>query len=227
MGEFPGQRANRVFREKPIFAIAYLYSDFNENFSPILKTVDGDFNVAEMLAALVYLKSSLQFNEARIFNSLQMPSPTVTNGLPRYATIGYSKKTIKIFPIFSYTCGYLLNKIHNADKSKAGYTSQEWESVLDELEINNSGIETLGSEVYSSVKETLKEIEELHLQLEKKVAKELLAETLDTAEKVLMGDHVEIIFEERIIKVAQQITADYLPKQLESFTKILKGYLQN
>ena len=227
MGNLPGQRANRVSREKPVFAISYLYSDFNENFSPILKPVDGDFSVAEMLATLVYLKSSSQLNEARIFNSLQMPSPTLANGLPRYAAIGYSKKSIKISPIFSYTCWYLLNKIHNVNKSKAGYISQDWGSVLNELEINNSGIETLGSEVYSSVHETLKEIEELHLRLEKKVVKELQAETLDTVEKLLIGDHAKQIFEERIIKAAQQITEDYLPKQLESFKKILKGYLQN
>jgi|GEM_PF-4423713 len=227
MGDFPGQRANRFFRKKPVFAISYLYSDFNENFCPILKTVDGDFSVAEMLAMLVYLKSSSQFNEARIFNSLQMPSPTVDNGLPRYAAIGYSKKSIKIYPIFCYTCWYLLNKIHNVNKSKAGYISQDWESVLEELEINNSGIEILGSDVYSSVNETLKEIEELHLHLEKKVVNELLVETLDTAEKLLMGNNIEIIFEERIIKAAKQITEEYLPKQLESFTKILNSYLKN
>ncbi|TGE32223.1 hypothetical protein [Desulfosporosinus sp. Sb-LF] len=227
LGDFPGRRANRVSRKKPVFAISYMYSDFDENFSPILKTVDGDFRVAEMLATLVYLKSSSQFNEARIYNSLQMPSPTVANGLPRYATIGYSKKSLKISPIFSDTCWYLLNKIRNVNKSKAGYISQDWESVLSELEINNSGIETLESEVYSSVHETLKEIEELHLRLEKKVVKELLAETLDTVEKLLIGDHAKLIFEERIIKAAQQITENYLPKQLESFKKIIKGYLQN
>ncbi len=227
LGDLPGRRANRISRKKPFFAISYLYSDFDENFSPILKTVEGDFSVAEMLATLVYLKSSSQFNEARIFNSLQMPSPTVANGLPRYAAIGYSKKTIKIFPIFSDTCWYLLHKIRNVNKGKAGYISQDWESVLNELEINNSGIETLGSEIYSSIHETLKEIEELHLRLEKKVAKELLAETLDTVEKLLIGDYAKQIFEERIIKMAQQITEDYLPKLLESFKKILKGYLQN
>lgn len=227
LGDLPGRRANRVSRKKPVFSISFLYSDFDENFSPILKTVDGDFSVAEMLATLVYLKSSSQFNEARIFNSLQMPSPTVANGLPRYAAIGYSKKSIKISPIFSDTCWDLLNKIRNINKSKAGYISQDWESVLNELEINNSGIETLGSDVYSSVHETLKEIEELHLRLEKKVVKELLAETLDTVEKLLIGDYAKLIFEERIIKAAQQITEDYLPKQLESFKKIIKGYLQN
>lgn len=227
LGDIPGRRANRVSCKKPIFAISYLYSDFDENFSPIIKTTDGDFSVAEMLATLVYLKSSSQFNEARIFNSLQMPSPTVVNGLPRYAAIGYSKKSIKISPIFSDTCWYLLNKIRNVNKSKAGYISQDWESVLNELEIDSSGIETLGSEVYSSVHETLKEIEELHLRLEKKVVKELLSETLDTVEKLLMGDYAKQIFEERIIKTAQQITEDHLPKQLESFKKIFKGYLQN
>ena len=227
MVDLPGKRANRLTRNKPIFTISYLYSDFNENFSPILKAVDGDYSVAEMLATLVYLKSSSQFNEARIFYSLQMPSPTVVNGLPRYAAIGYSKKSIKISPIFSDTCWYLLNKISNFNKSKAGYISQDWESVLNELEITKSEIETIGSEVYSSVHETLKEIEELHLRLERKVVKELLAETLDTVEKLLIGDHAKLIFEERIIKAAQQITEDYLPKQLESFKKIIKGYLQN
>ena len=225
--DFPGQRGNRISRETPIFAISYLYSDFNENSAPILKTVDGDFSVAEMLATLVYLKSSFQLNEARIFNSLQMPSPTVANGLPRYAAIGYSKKTIKISPLFSYTCWHLLNKIYNTNKSKAGYISQDWESVLNELEINNSGLETLGSEVYSSVNETLKEISELHLHLGKEVVKGLLAETLDTAEKVLIGDVVERIFKERIITVAQKITEEYLSKQLERFAKILESYLQN
>ena len=227
MRDFPGQRANRVVCQKPIFAISYLCSDFNENSSPILKTADGDFNVAEMLAMLVYLKSSSQLNEARIFHSLQMPSPTVTNGLPRYATIGYSKKSLKISPIFSDTCWYLLNRIRSVNKSKAGCLSQDWESVLNELEINNSGIETLGSEVYASVHEALREIEELHLRLEKKVVKELLAETLDTVEKLLIGDHARQIFEERIVKTARKITEDYLPKQLESFKKIIKGYLQN
>ena len=225
--DFPGQRGNRVSRETPIFAISYLYSDFNENSTPILKTVDGDFSVAEMLATLVYLKSSFQLNEARIFNSLQMPSPTVTNGLPRYAAIGYSKKTIKISPLFSYTCWHLLNKIYTVNKSKAGYICQDWESVLNELEINNSGLETLSSEVYSSVNETLKEISDLHLRLGKDVVKELLAETLDTAEKVLIGDVVERIFKERIIKTSQEITEEYLSKQLESFAKILKSYFQN
>ena len=227
LGDLPGQRANRLTRNKPVFTISYLYSDFDENFSPILKTVDGDYSVAEMLATLVYLKSSSQFNEARIFYSLQMPSPTVVNGLPRYAAVGYSKKSIKISPIFSDTCWYLLNKISNVNKSKAGYISQDWESVLNELEITKSEIETIGSEVYSSVHETLKEIEVLHLRLERKVVKELLAETLDTVEKLLIGDHAKLIFEERILKAAQQITEDYLPKQLESFKKIIKGYLQN
>ncbi|HEY8910260.1 MAG TPA: hypothetical protein VIM51_08270 [Desulfosporosinus sp.] len=227
MTDFPGQRANRVSRERPVFAIAYLYSDFDETFSPILKTVDGDYSVAEMLATLVYLKSSSQFNEARIYNSLQMPSPSMTSGLPRFAALGYSKKSIKISPIFSDTCWHLLNKIRNVNKSKAGYISQDWESVLNELEINTSGIETLGSEVYSSVQETLKDIEDLHLRLEKKVVKELLAETLDTVEKLLIGDHAKQIFDQRILKAAQRITEGYLPKQLECFKKIMKGYLQN
>ena len=227
LGDLPGRRANRVFRKKPFFAISYLYSDFDENFSPILKTVEGDFDPAEMLASLVYLKSSSQFNEARIFNSLQMPSPTVVNGLPRYATIGYSKKTLKISPIFSDTCWCLLHEIRNINQSKAGYLNQDWEALVNELEINNSGLETLRSELFSSIHETLKEIEELHLHLEKKVHKELLSETLDTVEKLLMGDHAKLIFEERIIKASQQITEGYLPKQLESFAKILKGYLQN
>ena len=229
MGDLPDQRANRVFCEKPVFAISYLYSDFNENSSPILNTVDGDLSAAEMLATLVYLKSSScsQFNEARIFNSLQMPSPSMANGLPRYAAIGYSKKSIKISPIFSYTCWYLLNKIYTVNKSKAGYISQDWESVLNELEINNSEIETLGSEVYSSVNETLKEIEELHLHLKKEVVKELLVETLDTVEKLLIGNNAKMVFEERIINAAKQITEEYLPKQLEHFSKILESYLQN
>ncbi|SPF42919.1 conserved hypothetical protein [Candidatus Desulfosporosinus infrequens] len=225
--DFPGQRANRVSCEKPIFAISYLYSDFNENSSPILMTVDGDFSVAEMLATLVYLKSSSQLNEARIFNSLQMPSPALVNGLPRYAAIGYSKKTIKISLLFSYTCWYLLNKIYNANKIKAGYISQDWESVLNELEVNNSGLETLDSKVYSSVHETLKEMSELHIHLGKDVVAELLTETLNTAEKVLLGDSVELMFKERIMKASQQITEEFLPRQLESFGKILKGYLQN
>ncbi|MDR3584056.1 MAG: hypothetical protein P4L59_01870 [Desulfosporosinus sp.] len=151
----------------------------------------------------------------------------MANGLPRYAAIGYSKKTIKISPLFSYTCWHLLNKIYNTNKSKAGYISQDWESVLNELEINNSGLETLGSEVYSSVHETLQEISELHLHLGKDVVKELLVETLDTAEKVLIGDVVERIFKERILKTSQEITAKYLSKQLERFAKILKSYLQN
>ncbi|MDR3541554.1 MAG: hypothetical protein P4L69_11420 [Desulfosporosinus sp.] len=227
MRDFPGQRGNRVSRKKPIFAISYLFSDFNENFSPILKTVDGDFSVAEMLAMLIYLKSSSQLNEARIFNSLQMPSPTVANGLPRYAAIGYSKKSIKISPLFSYTCWYLLNKIDNVNKSKASYSSQDWETVLNELEVSSPGFETLGSEVYSSVNQTLKEIGELYLHLGKDVVTELQADTLDTAEKVLIGDSVEIIFRERTSKACQQITEEYLPKQLESFIKILKGYLEN
>ncbi|EHQ90912.1 hypothetical protein [Desulfosporosinus youngiae] len=227
LGSLPGQRANRLIRDKPILAISYLYSDFNENFSPILKTVEGEFSKAEMLAVLVYLKSSSQFNEARIFNSLQMPAPTLPNGLPRYAAIGYSKKSIKITPIFCYTCWYLLQEIYSSNKGKAGYISQDWESVLSELEIDNVGIEALGSEVYSPVKETLKDIEEIHLRLEKNVVKELSAETLDTAEKLLMGDKAELIFEERIIKSARQITEGYLPKQLEGFRRILRGYLQN
>ncbi|MDP4161297.1 MAG: hypothetical protein Q8911_16315, partial [Bacillota bacterium] len=227
MGGLPGQSGNRISCKKPIFAIAYLYSDFNENFSPILTTGDGDFRVAEMLATLVYLKSSSQFNEARIYHSLQMPSPTVVNGLPRYAAIGYNKKSIKISPIFTDICWYLLKEILNANKNKAGYISQDWETVLNELEIDDSGIETLGSAIYSSVNETLKEIEELHLRLERSVVKELLAETLNTVEGLLLGNHAKIVFDERVVKAAKQITEEYLPKQLESFKKTLKGYLQN
>lgn len=227
LGDLPEQRANRVFRETPIFAITYLYSDFNENFSPILKTVDDDFSVAEMLAMLIYLKSRSQFNEARVFNSLQMPSAAVSNGLPRFATIGYSKKSLKISPIFSETCWYHLNNLNTVHKSKAGYISQDWEAVLEELEINHSGMETLETDIYSSVEETLKELKELPFQLEHKVFKELLVESLATAERLLMGEHVKRRFEDRVIKGAQQITADYLPKQLERFARILKGYLQN
>lgn len=227
MANLMGQSMYRISRQKPIFAISYLYSDFNENSSPILKTDEEDYCAAEMLATLIYLKSSSQFNEARVFNSLQMPSPTVANGLPRYAAIGYSIKSIKISPIFSYTCWYLLNKIVHTNMSKAGYLIQDWESVLNELEIDSSGIEALSSEVYSSVNEALKEIEELHIHLEKEVHKELLAETLETAEKLLVGKDVEIIFEERIAKAAKQITKEYLPKQLQNFKKILIAYLQN
>ena len=227
LGDLPRRRANRLTRHKPVFFISYLYSDFDETFSPILKTVEGELKVAEMLATLVYLKSSSQFNEARIFNSLQMPSPTVGKGLARYATIGYSKKSIKLSPIFSDTCWYLLHKIRNVNKSKAGNISQDWEAVLNELEINDSALETLESEVYSSVHETLQEIEDLHLRLEKKVAKELRTETLHTVEKLLIGDHAQQIFEERIVKAAEQITEDYLPKQLELFKDIMKGSLQN
>ena len=219
--------SNRASRQKPVFAISYLYSDFNEMFSPILKTVDGDFSVAEMLAMLIYLKSRSQFNEARIFNSLQMPSAAVANGLPRYATIGYSKKSLKISSIFSETCWYHLNKLNTVHKSKAGNLSQDWEAVLDELEINHSAIETLEVDIYSSIQETIQEFKELPFQLEHKVLKELQVEPLAKAERLLMGDHVKRRFEDRVIKGAQQMTADYLPKQLERFAKILKGYLQN
>lgn len=225
LGDFPGQRTSRVYRDKPVLAISYLYSDFNENFSPILRTVDEGYSVAEMLATLVYLKSSSQLSEARIFNSLQMPSPTVANGLPRFAAIGYNKKSIKISPIFSYTCWCLLNKIFSVNQGKADYHSQDWEAILHELEIDNSALEILGAEVYSSVNETLQEIEDLHLQLEKKVVKELLTETLDTVEKLLIGNQATIIFEEKILKAAQHITENYLPQQLERFANIINGLL--
>ncbi|HBV87210.1 MAG TPA: hypothetical protein DEF42_11315 [Desulfosporosinus sp.] len=227
LGDLVACRTNRITRERPVFAIVYLYSDFNENFSPILKTSEGGVSVAEMLGMLVYLKSSSQFNEARIFNSLQMPSAAVANGLPRYAAIGYSKKSIKISPIFSETCWYLLHKNHKLSKINSVCISQDWETVLKELEIDNSGIETLEADVYSSVKETLEEIAKLPLRLERKVLKELQAEPLEIAEKLLMNDNVKVVFQERILKEVEKLTAEYLPMQLEKFAKILKGYLQN
>jgi len=120
-----------------------------------------------------------------------------------------------------------LHKNHKLSKINSGYVSQDWLAVLKELEIDNSGIERLEANVYSSVKETRKEIEELPLRLENKVLKELQAEPLEIAEKLLMNDNVKVVFEERILKAAKQIKADFLPMQLEKFAKVLKGYLQN